>query len=96
MIDSMIRTLDGVCLDELAALLQHILWDGIPCHALGKAEVDVRRAEIVDVEPGILRMAVSYQVLVLVLVPPHIYRVLTASRREVIHHPISRSISVAY
>ncbi len=51
MIDSMIRTLDGVCLDELAALLQHILWDGIPCHALGKAEVDVRRAELVDVKP---------------------------------------------
>ena len=44
-------TLDRVGLDELAAVLERVGRDVVERRALGQAQVDVRRREVVDVEP---------------------------------------------
>lgn len=58
------RTLDAVRLDELGAVDERGLRDGVPGPAGRHAEVDVRGGELVDVEPDVLRPRVLDQVLV--------------------------------
>ena len=58
------HTFDGVGLDQLRAVDEECLWNGLPFHARWHAQIDVCRRQLVDVEPDVLGPCILDQVLV--------------------------------
>ena len=58
------QTFNRVRLDELGAVREESLGDGLPGHALRHAQVDVRRGQLVDMEPNVLGPGILDQVFI--------------------------------